>query len=118
MQVLCAIYALMFVLEMTRRDPAATYHAYESTPARVLAIVRLAVLAWFAWCVKRTRAPGTAYLRILTHACHLACTGASSAPTTRRTAPRCAASTSTSPLPLPPAYLRIHVVTHACMLSP
>ena len=41
-QVLCAIYGIMFTVEITERDPATTYHIYETSSARVLAVVRAA----------------------------------------------------------------------------
>ena len=52
---LCAIYGVMFTVEITARDDAATYNTYESASARVLAVVRVAVLFWFAWCAAAQR---------------------------------------------------------------
>jgi len=46
--------AVAFVVELSARDPAGTYHRYEAVPARVVAVFRLVLLCWFAWCVKRT----------------------------------------------------------------
>ena len=51
---LCAIYAIIVVVEITARDPANTYNTYETTTARVLAVVRVLLLGWFVWCVKRS----------------------------------------------------------------
>mgnify|MGYP003340548353 CR=1 FL=1 len=36
------------------RDPAATYHKLEGTPARVVAVVRALLFLWFLWCVRRS----------------------------------------------------------------
>ena len=54
---LCAIYAIIVVVEITARDPANTYNTYETTTARVLAVVRVLLLGWFVWCVKRSSNP-------------------------------------------------------------
>jgi hypothetical protein len=51
---LCAIYGIIFTVEITERDPANTYNTYETTSARVLAVVRVLLLGWFVWCVKRS----------------------------------------------------------------
>lgn len=51
---LLSLFALLFVLELTNRDPAATYHPYETSTARVIIILRLVLLLWFTWCVRRT----------------------------------------------------------------
>ena len=51
---LCAIYGIMFTVEITERDPAMTYNTYETSSARVLAVVRVLLLGWFVWCVKRS----------------------------------------------------------------
>ena len=45
---------MLFVLELSNRDPAATYHTYESDSARVLVAVRIVLLIWFVWCVRRS----------------------------------------------------------------
>jgi len=47
-------YVVIFVLEIVARDPAATYHKYESSGARVLIVLRLLITGWFAWCVHRS----------------------------------------------------------------
>ena len=54
---LCAIYAIIVVVEITARDPANTYNTYETTTARVLAVVRVLLLGWFVWCGKRSSSP-------------------------------------------------------------
>ena len=54
---LCAIYAIIVVVEITARDPANTYNTYETTTARVLAVVRVLLLGWFVWCVQRRSSP-------------------------------------------------------------
>lgn len=51
---LMLLYGLLFVFELTSRDPAATYHPYETSTARVIIVVRLILFAWFGWCVRRT----------------------------------------------------------------
>ena len=51
---LIIIYVVLFVLELSNRDPAATYHTYESDSARVLVAVRIVLLIWFVWCVRRS----------------------------------------------------------------
>ena len=48
------IYVVLFV-ELSNRDPAATYHTYESDSARVLVAVRIVLLIWFVWCVRGRR---------------------------------------------------------------
>ena len=52
--VLTGVYAAIFLLEMLGRDPAATYHKYESDAARVLAVLRVLIAIWFIWCVHRS----------------------------------------------------------------
>ena len=51
---LTGLHTLLFVLEYVNRDPAATYHKYESSSARVLIILRLFITGWFVWCAHRS----------------------------------------------------------------
>ena len=97
---LCAIYAIIVVVEITARDPANTYNTYETTTARVLAVVRVLLLGWFVWCVQRRSSPTPHHQEDEPYPYPRPPpqprAGASSAATTRRTGRACAASTYTS----------------------
>ena len=51
---LTSIWAVLFVLDIVARDPAATYHKYESDGAKVLVVLRMLITGWFSWCVHRS----------------------------------------------------------------
>jgi len=47
-------YAAAYIYELKGRDEAATYYKYENTPGILLVVMRVLVLFWFLWCVRRS----------------------------------------------------------------
>jgi len=51
---LLVVYLLLFLLTLYGRDAAATFHKYDEPTMRVLAVLRLLLLGWFCWGVRRS----------------------------------------------------------------
>merc|ERR1719183_559441 len=47
-------YTGVFIYEMKGRDEAATYYKYENPSGIFLVVLRILVLIWFLWCVRRS----------------------------------------------------------------